>query len=208
MNARSRPRAPTAPLLQFELFGDPIKGPPGFRYGRDFIDTSEEAALIARLEALPFEPFDFHGHLANRRVAGFGLRYDYERRVVTEAPPLPDWLMDLRRKVGAFADRAADAFVQVLINEYRQGAGIGWHKDRPQFDEVVGVSLMAPCTLRFRRKTGDGWERISSNLEVRSAYLLTGPSRSEWEHSISPLDQRRYSITFRTLSGLVGLGAS
>jgi alkylated DNA repair dioxygenase AlkB len=106
----------------------------------------------------------------------------------------------LREKVGALAGRPAKAFVQVLINEYPRGAGIGWHRDKPHFDEVVAVSLMAPCTVRFRRKIGDTWERQSAPIEPRSAYLLTGPSRKVWEHSIPPQDQRRYSITLRTLA--------
>jgi alkylated DNA repair dioxygenase AlkB len=88
----------------------------------------------------------------------------------------------------------------VLINEYRPGAGIGWHRDKPQFDEVVAVSLLAHCVLRFRRRSGETWERRSLTVEPRSAYLLTGPSRTVWEHSIPALDRHRYSITFRTLA--------
>jgi len=174
--------------------------PAGFHYRPDLIDEAEEATLVKRLGALPFEPFDFHGHMANRHVVGFGLRYDYGRRAVIEAPSIPDWLTPLREKVGAFAGRPADAFVQVLINEYCPGAGIGWHKDRPHFDEVVGVSLLAPCTFRFRRKAVEAWDRQSVIVERRSAYMLFGASRNVWEHSISPLDRHRYSVTFRTLA--------
>ena len=96
--------------------------------------------------------------------------------------------------------KTADSFEHVLINKYEPGAGIGWHRDRPQFDEVVGVSLLAPCSLRFRRESGETWNRLSAILEPRSAYLLSGPSRREWQHSILPLDLLRYSITFRTLA--------
>ena len=195
----SRPIHSTS-IAEPELFPAPRLAPGGFQYRPSFIDEAEEAALAIRLGELPFEPFDFHGHLANRRVAGFGLRYDYGRREVIPAPPLPNWLTPLREKVGRFAGRPARDFVQVLINEYRPGAGIGWHKDKPAFGEVVGVSLLASCTLRFRRKTGAKWERHSSTVEPRSAYLLSGPSRSIWEHSVPPLDRPRYSITFRTLA--------
>jgi alkylated DNA repair dioxygenase AlkB len=93
-----------------------------------------------------------------------------------------------------------DAFVQVLVNAYRPGAGIGWHRDKPHFEEVVGVSLLAPCTLRFRKKAAERWDRMAVPVEPRSAYLMTGPSRHLWEHSIPPLDQPRYSITMRTLA--------
>jgi alkylated DNA repair dioxygenase AlkB len=157
-------------------------------------------ALARELAALPLKPFDFHGYQANRQVVGFGYRYDYDRRAVVEAAQLPSFLEPLRRKIAESFDRQADAFRQVLINEYRPGAGIGWHRDKPQFDEVVSVSLLAPCVFRFRRKSGETWDRRSLTVEPRSAYLLTGPSRTIWEHSIPAVDRHRYSITFRTLT--------
>jgi alkylated DNA repair dioxygenase AlkB len=201
MNARSSATAATAMRQQPDLFGASELTPPGFRYQPALIDPGEEAALAEHLAQLPFEPFDFHGHLANRHVVGFGLRYDYASRQVRAAPPIPNWLAPLRDKVGAFAGRPAECFVQVLINQYRPGAGIGWHRDKPHFDEVVGVSLLSPCTFRFRRKDGAAWERRSLIVEPGSAYLLAGPSRHVWEHSIPPGDSLRYSITFRTLAG-------
>ena len=132
-------------------------------------------------------------------MVGFGLRYDYDRRAVVEAAPIPDFLMPLRDKVAAFAGRPASAFAQVLINEYREGAGIGWHRDKPHFEEVAGVSLLAPCSFRLRRKNGSKWDRKTIIVEPRSAYLMTGPARNDWEHSIPPLSAHRYSITLRTL---------
>ena len=174
--------------------------PEGFRYHPDLLSADEEAALAGELAALPFQPFDFHGYQANRQVVGFGYRYDYDRRAVVEAAPFPSFLEPLRRKIAESFDRQAAAFRQVLINEYRPGAGIGWHRDKPQFDEVVGVSLLAPCVFRFRRKSGETWDRRTLTVEPRSAYLLTGPSRTIWEHSIPAIDRHRYSITFRTLA--------
>ena len=173
--------------------------PEGFRYQPDVLSVEEEEALARELGALPFKPFDFQGFLANRQVVSFGYRYDYDSRAVVEAAPFPSFLEPLRRKVAALFDRPADAFRQVLINEYQPGAGIGWHRDKAQFDEVVGVSLLAPCNLRFRRKAGETWERASLTVEPRSAYLLSGPARTVWEHSIPVLDRLRYSITLRTL---------
>ena len=200
MNAARRPRirAPSTNASE-DLFGSPSRSPEGFRYRRDLLTRSEEENLARELAALPFKPFDFHGYKANRQVVAYGFRYDYGRRRAVKAPPLPSFLEPLRRKVAAAFDRPAEAFEQVLINEYRPGAGIGWHRDKAQFDEVVGVSLLAPCTFRFRRKNGGGWDRLSLMVEPRSAYLLSGPSRTVWEHSIPPLDRHRYSITFRTL---------
>ncbi|MER8571603.1 alpha-ketoglutarate-dependent dioxygenase AlkB [Mesorhizobium sp. M1338] len=114
-------------------------------------------------------------------------------------PPIPDFLLSLRKKVAILASRPAEAFAQVLINEYQPGAGIGWHRDKPHFEDVAGVSLLAPCSFRLRRKNGTRWDRQTILVEPRSAYLMTGPSRTEWEHSIPPLAEHRYSITLRTL---------
>jgi alkylated DNA repair dioxygenase AlkB len=205
MNARRPTGVPTSnPDPHPDLFGAPATLPPslpeGLRYQPDLLTADEEAELASRLAALPFKPFDFHGHLANRQVVSFGYRYDYGRREVLDAEPIPEFLESLRRRVGAFAGHLPDAFHQVLINEYRPGAGIGWHRDRPQFDEVVGVSLLAPCALRLRLRNGAGWDRAALTLEPRSAYLLSGSARTQWEHSIVPLDRHRYSITLRTLA--------
>jgi alkylated DNA repair dioxygenase AlkB len=63
---------------------------------------------------------------------------------------------------------------------------------------VVGISLLSPCLLRFRRRLDPAWERVSLTAEPRSAYLLQGPSRMEWEHSIPAVDGLRYSVTFRS----------
>src|SRR5258708_4867493 len=127
---------------QGDLFGAPSTLPEGFRYQADLLTADEEAALVAHLGGLPFKPFDFHGYQANRRVVGFGFRYDYTQRRVLDAPPIPAFLAPLRAKVAKFAGQPADLFQQVLINEYRPGAGIGWHRDKPQFNDVVGVSLL------------------------------------------------------------------
>ena len=187
MNASSRRRAPqSAPFDQTDLFAAPAGLPEGFRYHPDVLSAEEGEGLARELAALPFKPFDFHGYLANRQVVSFGYRYDYDRRAIVEAAPFPPFLLSLRSKVAALFDRPEDDFRQVLINEYRPGAGIGWHRDKAQFDEVVGVSLLAPCSLRFRRKAGATWERASLTVEPRSAYLLSGPARTLWEHSIPP----------------------
>ena len=201
MNAPSRRRARhSLSSGQADLFAAPDGLPEGFRYHPDILSFDEEEALACELGALPFKPFDFQGFLANRQVVSFGCRYDYDRRAVVEAAPFPSFLASLREKAAAIFGRQADAFQQVLINQYRPGAGIGWHRDKAQFDEVVGVSLLAPCSLRFRRKAGETWDRASLTVEPRSAYLLSGPARTTWEHSIPALDRLRYSITLRTLA--------
>jgi alkylated DNA repair dioxygenase AlkB len=191
-------------VTQNELFpqmGETVteSEPRGFRYEEEMITEEEQATLVESLSQLDLKPFEFHGHLGNRRVASFGLRYDYTRRSIERASPIPAFLHGLLIRVAKFARNDADAFQQVGVNEYRAGAGIGWHKDKREFGIIVGVSLLAPATMRFRKDHGAGWSRISHTLKPRSIYILDGESRTGWEHSIPPLNRSRYSITFRTL---------
>ena len=138
--------------------------PEGFRYQENIISETEEAALAKALTELDLKPFKFHGHIGNRRVTSFGLRYDYARRAVNVADGFPAFVADLRNKVAEFAGREVDEFQQGGVNEYPPGAGIGWHKDKPQFGVIVGVSLLAPATMRFRRVDGTGGIRVSQRL--------------------------------------------
>ncbi len=155
--------------------------------------------LLQRLPELDFKPFEFRGQLGKRRVVYFGWRYDFNHARLQRAESIPSFLDPVRQKAAAFAGLDPAQLEQVLINEYAPGAGIGWHRDRPQFEDVIGVSLGSPGLLRFRRKRGTGWERISIPAEPRSAYLLRGPARTEWEHSLPQVGALRYSITFRTM---------
>ena len=190
--------------IQAALFGDTqnlvSSMPPGFRYEEDFITKAEEAALVASLGTLELKPFEFHGYVGNRRVTSFGPRYDYSRRVVETAAEFPPFLADLRKKVAAFAGREVDEFQQGGVNQYPPGAGIGWHKDKPQFGAIVGVSLLAPAIMRLRLSKGTSWIRKSQDLQPRSIYMLDGEARKKWEHSVPPVESLRYSLTFRTLA--------
>ncbi len=186
---------------QLDLFQADATLPEGLRYQPELITSAEEARLIEAIADLPFKPFEFHGYLGKRRVVAFGWRYDYSARAVGEAAPLPDFLLPLRERAAAFAELPATEFRQALVTEYAPGAGIGWHRDKPMFGEVVGVSLLSPCNLRFRRAASDGWERRGLNPAPRSAYLLQGPARSEWAHSIPGVKTQRYSVTFRRYLG-------
>jgi alkylated DNA repair dioxygenase AlkB len=174
--------------------------PQGFQYSPDFLPEAEERRLAAWISTLPLKPFEFQGYLGLRRTVSFGSRYDYARRVVRAAEPLPAQLLDLRGKVAGFAHRDPEDFRQILVIEYPPGAPIGWHKDKPQFEDVLGVSLLAPANFRFRRKTDGNWTRRSVLLAPRSIYMLSGEVRHQWEHSIPEMTALRYSITFRTLA--------
>jgi alkylated DNA repair dioxygenase AlkB len=198
MNDKSRRRAgPSSSSPRADLFTAPNGLPKGFCYRPNILSGGEEDGLVREVADLPFKPFDFHGYY--RQVVSFGCRFDYDRGAVVEASPFPSFLVSLRNKVAAIFDQPAEDFRQVLINEYRPGAGIGWHRDKAQFDEVVGVSLLAPCVLRFRRRAAETWDGVSLAVEPCSAYLLSGAAHTVWEHSIPELDQLRYSITLRTL---------
>jgi alkylated DNA repair dioxygenase AlkB len=164
------------------------------------IDPAEEDALLARVRDLPFREFEFHGYTGKRRVVSFGWHYDFSARHLQKADDIPEYLLGLRRAAAAFAGLEPEEFQHVLVTEYGPSAGIGWHRDKAVFGETVGVSLLSPCVLRLRRKAGEKkWERANLTAEPRSAYLLSGPARAEWEHSIPAVDALRYSITFRNL---------
>jgi alkylated DNA repair dioxygenase AlkB len=174
--------------------------PPGLVVREDFVTVSEEADLLARAEQLSFRPFEFQGWLGKRETVSFGWRYDFNQSRVERAPPIPGFLLPLRARAAAFAGLEPESFEQGLVIRYDAGAGIGWHRDRPVFEQVFGLSLLSACTLRFRRRVARGFERYPLLALPRSAYLLTGEIRHEWEHGIAPVDQRRFSITFRSRS--------
>lgn len=173
--------------------------PAGFRYAPDSIDAAEETHLVEAFADLPLKEFEFHGFLGKRRVVSFGFRYDYNGGGLQEAGPMPPLLLPLRERAASFAGLPADRLAHALVTEYRPGTSIGWHRDRPHYDDVIGISLASPCTFRMRKKLGSGWERAALRLDPRSVYLMRGPSRWEWEHSIPAVDDLRYSITFRSM---------
>jgi alkylated DNA repair dioxygenase AlkB len=185
-------------LESTDLFGHVPRVPPGFRYSPGLVSPDGERGLVERFRALDFRPFEFHGYTGNRRIVSYGWKYDYAHARLDPAAEIPDFLLALRETAAAFAARPATAFQQVLVTEYAPGAGIGWHRDKPMFGEIVGVSFLHACTFRLRRKNGAKWDRATVRLEPRSAYLLSGEARDEWEHSIPPVDEIRYSVTFRT----------
>jgi alkylated DNA repair dioxygenase AlkB len=175
----------------------PQSMPAGFRYAPDLIGADEEARLVAAFDDLPFREFEFHGFLGKRRVVSFGSRYDYNGGGLQEAAPIPVFLQPLRERAAAFAGLEPGRLRTALVTEYRSGTTIGWHRDRPHYGDVIGVSLLSPCTFRMRRRNGMSWDRAFARLEPRSVYLMHGPSRDVWEHSILAVDELRYSVTFR-----------
>jgi alkylated DNA repair dioxygenase AlkB len=183
--------------------------PPGFQYRGMFVSEPEEADLLAAISQIEFSNFEMRGAIAKRRVAFFGRSYS---RKAAEAP-IPAFLEPLRARLAEWAKVQPDAFAMALINDYHPGAPIGWHRDAPQYDQVAGLSLGAACVMKFRpyvppgrAEEGPGLgKRLARKtshqliLQPRSAYLMTGSARQEYEHSIPPVADLRYSITFRTL---------
>ncbi len=190
----------TSLIAQLTLFErDQTAGPQGLRHAPEFISPETERELIARICELPLKPFQFGAFEGHRRVKSFGFRYDYGEQRLLEAEPIPEWLHAVAQAVESFGDLPEDSVRQVLCTEYDVGVGIGWHRDKPHFDKVFGVSLGSACKFRFRRRNGDKWERFTLPAAPRSLYLLDGEARRLWEHSIPGVEQRRYSITFRTM---------
>jgi alkylated DNA repair dioxygenase AlkB len=179
----------------------PPSAPGGLSLRENFVGRDEEAALIAAIDDAGLAPFRFQGWVGKRLTASFGWHYDFDRTAFRPAEPLPDVLLPLRARAAVLAGLAPDALVQALLIRYDPGAGIGWHRDRPVFDHVVGISLGDPAVLRLRRRRPDGgFDRAALPLAPRSAYHLSGEARHDWEHSIAPSETRRWSITFRSLS--------
>ncbi|WP_454883458.1 alpha-ketoglutarate-dependent dioxygenase AlkB [Sphingomonas oryzagri] len=182
-----------------DLFDTPIL--PGLASTPDLITSVEEQALIDAIEATDLMPFRFQAWTGKRLTASFGFHYDFETHRVARADPIPDWLEPVRRRAARFAGLEPDALIQILLIRYDPGAGIGWHRDRPIYEHVVGLSLGAPADLPFRRRRADGgFDRATMPLAPRAAYHLSGEARHDWEHSITEMDQPRWSITLRSAS--------
>ena len=173
---------------------------PGLELRDDILSKTEESELIARCGGLDLAPFRFQGWEGKRQTRSFGWHYDFDSGALGEAEPIPGWLAKVRDRAARAFDRDPPAFAQALVIRYDPGAGIGWHRDRPQFNEVIGVSLASPAMLAFRRRRDDGrFDRIRLPLPPRSAYLLSGEARAGWQHGIAEHDSLRFSLTFRSL---------
>jgi alkylated DNA repair dioxygenase AlkB len=180
-------------------FARPDELPAGFRYRDGFLSEAEETELLGIFGALDFAAYDYHGYQAKRRVFRYGVNYDINTREPNEnAPPIPDYLLEIRARAGEFAGLDAEDFVQAMVSEYSIGTPIGWHRDAPQFGSIIGISLGSECRMRLKPYHGPG-KILSVLLEPRSIYVMQGEARSKWQHSIPAVEELRYSITFRTL---------
>ncbi len=187
-------------MLQTDLFGPSTTLPEGFAYQPEFLSVQEEALLLEALGALPFEHAQYHEWQARRRVVSFGGRYDYTQQALNDAPPMASFLHSLRDRIGAWAGIDPDGIHHAMIAEYRPDTPLGWHRDVPDFEEIMGVSLLSFARMRLRPYPPKPGQRAvhAVDLAPRSAYVIRGPARWAWQHAISPTKSLRYSITFRT----------
>lgn len=174
---------------------------PGLRVVTGVLTRHEECALAAQIDKTDLTPFRFQGWIGRRLTASFGFHYDFDHGRLEPGDPIPTWIDPLRQRAADIADIRPDELVQLLLTRYDPGAGIGWHRDRPAFGTVIGVSLGATALMRFRRLRARGFDRVGVTLPPGSLYVLAGEARTGWEHSIAPMQERRWSITFRTLAG-------
>ena len=173
--------------------------PEGFVYREDVLSSDEEARLVEGLRTLAFGEVRMRGQVARRRTIHFGWTYGYETWRVEPGPPIPEFLVGLRAVAARLGGVEGDALAEVLVTHYPPGAGIGWHRDAPAFGVVVGVSLVGACRLRFQQGRGAARKTRALTLAPRSAYVLDGAARWQWQHAIPPGREERYSVTFRTL---------
>ncbi len=186
-------------MEQASVFTREQEGPRGLLYQEEFISAEEEAELIARIRELPLTPFYFGAFEGKRRVASFGWRYDYGNNALQKAAIIPLWLTSYVNRVETTEGLKPGAIDQISCTQYEAGVGIGWPRDKPHFERILGLSLASNCKFRFRRRVGAKWQRFSIDAEPRSLYRMMEEARHAWEHSIPPVKRLRYSITFRTM---------
>jgi alkylated DNA repair dioxygenase AlkB len=175
---------------------DPL--PEGFLYQPEFISADDEAQLLHAIKALRFEAFQFQGYVARRRIVEYGFEYDFSTRRASAAPEIPEFLRSLQHQAATLANLPPNDIVEAVVTEYPPGAPIGWHRDVPQFEVIIGISFASSCRMRLKPYRREG-SIVSVLLEPRSAYVMRGPARWKFQHSIPPVKDFRYSVTFRTL---------
>jgi alkylated DNA repair dioxygenase AlkB len=185
--------------LEGDLFAAPCL-PRGLEYHADFLSRDDEQALVARFATLPFREATFQQYTARRRVVRYGRVHDPGTRAFVDGEPLPAWLADVRSCVATWRNVPAERFVHALVTEYRPGTPIGWHRDKPEYGMVIGLSLASACRMRFRPYDYPHDRRAAIALELapRSLYVMEDDIRWRWQHSIPPARALRYSITLRT----------
>src|SRR4051812_14359047 len=173
----------------------------GLRYELELVPPAMERELLDVFEQLDWQPIVIRGQAAKRTARHYGLDYDYESRTPMEGEPVPDWLLPARALAAEFAGFEPEELAEILVQRYPPRSTIGWHRDAPAFDTVIGLSLGGFSRMRFQRGKTGAREVFEIGLEPRSGYVLADEVRWKWQHSIPATKEERYSITFRTLRG-------
>jgi alkylated DNA repair dioxygenase AlkB len=176
--------------------------PEGFSYYPDFLTTQEEEKLYQAISGVELHDFNFQGFIAKRKVASFGYDYSFDKRTLTKGKEIPQIFSSLIDKVSTYINIPSNDFAELLVTQYPVGSVINWHRDAAPFDIIAGISILSDCIFRLRSHNKAKQSRssiISFPVTRRSLYVMQGPARSDWQHSISPVKEIRYSITLRTL---------
>jgi alkylated DNA repair dioxygenase AlkB len=184
--------------------------PTGMVYEKDFLTPAEEAALLPEIAALPLTEARYKQYTARRRTVSYGSQYDFSSNELEPAAHIPEFLFPLRAKIAAWLGLPAEHFVHALVSEYRPGTPLGWHRDVPDFESIVGVSVQGSAVMKFRRyphAVGDRSRALRLELPPRSLYVIEGEARWGWQHSVAPVRELRHSITLRTRRGSAPLRA-
>lgn len=173
--------------------------PEGLLYEAEFITPEAEEALLAGIRKLALEEAKYKSFRARRRTVSFGFNYDFDTYKLGPAPEVPSFLLPLRGKAALLIHVDESMIAHALVTEYRPGTELGWHRDVPEFEAIVGISLAGACRMRFRRYPPEkGGKVFNLDLEPRSVYVLRDEIRWRWQHSVAPTKELRYSVTFRT----------
>jgi alkylated DNA repair dioxygenase AlkB len=173
----------------------------GLRFLAEFLSAGEERDLLKAIDGLTLAEAQYKQYTARRRVAGFGGKFDYDSNELRPAPPIPGSLVPLRERVAQWLGVNPSRFEHMLVAEYRPGTPLGWHRDVPDFESIVGVSLLGTARLKFRPyppAPGRSKKNLTLELPPRSVYVLEGPVRWQWQHCIAQTTELRYSISLRT----------
>lgn len=190
-----------------ELFPISLNLPSGFVYKEGFINHEEEQQLVRFMNTVQLRPLMFQGFEAKRKVASFGYDYNFEHKELSKGEAIPNEIKWLIAKVSTELSIPEENFVEVLFTEYPVGSVINWHRDAPPFDIIVGISLLSDCIFKLRPHDKTKQSRkatVSLDVRRRSMYVISGESRSQWQHSTAPVKQIRFSITLRTLKSKMG----
>lgn len=184
------------------LFPLETTSPQGFQYFPGFINQQEEYDLVEEISALELKTFVFQGYEARRKTASFGYDWSFDHRTLSKGNNIPARFDGLIENVARFLALKPESFAEILFTEYPANAVINWHRDAPPFELIAGISLMSDCTFRFRPHDAEKQSRksiISLPVKRRSLYVIAGAARTDWQHSILPVKEKRFSITLRTL---------